>query len=97
MRTQTSRIATSSLRWQALIKIDVEGYEPQLLEAMAGLINQHHPDLLIEVLPGIPEQLEKLDALSGYVRQLLTMDGLEPSPTLYASQTERDWLLTWQE
>lgn len=82
---------------KALIKIDVEGYEPQLLEAMAGLINQHHPDLLIEVLPGIPEQLEKLDALSGYDRQLLTMDGLEPSPTLYASQTERDWLLTWPE
>lgn len=80
---------------KALLKIDVEGFEPQLLQAMSGLIKQHHPDLLIEVLPGTPEPLDRLDSLAGYIRHLITSDGLKVCPALYACETERDWLLTW--
>ena len=32
---------------RALVKIDVEGFEPQLLRALAPLIGRRHPDLLI--------------------------------------------------
>jgi FkbM family methyltransferase len=82
---------------KTLIKIDVEGFEPKLLEAMSELIKGHRPDLLIEVVqPGIAEQLETLEALAGYSRQLLTSDGPKSSAKLYASAMDRDWLLTWQ-
>ena len=33
-----------------LVKIDVEGSEPQLLRSLEALIDRHRPDLLIEVL-----------------------------------------------
>jgi FkbM family methyltransferase len=80
-----------------LIKIDVEGFEPQLLEAMSELIKRYRPDLLIEVVqPGIAERLETLEALAGYTRQLLSSDGPKSSAKLYASAIDRDWLLTWQ-
>ena len=80
---------------KALIKIDVEGFEPQLIDAMSELIERYRPDLLIEVLPGTPESLEKIDALAGYIYHLVTSDGLKDSTKLYASETDRDWLLTW--
>jgi FkbM family methyltransferase len=80
---------------KALIKIDVEGFEPQLIDAMSELIERYQPDLLIEVLPGTPESLEKIDALAGYIYHLVTSDGLKDSAKLYASETDRDWLLTW--
>ena len=80
---------------KALIKIDVEGFEPQLIDSMSELIERYRPDLLIEVLPGTLESLEKIDALAGYISHLVTSDGLKDSAKLYASDTERDWLLTW--
>lgn len=82
---------------RALIKIDVEGFEPQLLAAMSALIKQHRPDLLIEVLAGTAEPLDNLDVLAGYTRSLVTSDGLKPSAKLHASAIDRDWLLTWPE
>jgi len=80
---------------KALIKIDVEGFEPQLIDAMSELIETYRPDLLIEVLPGTPESLEMIDVLAGYIYHLVTADGLKDSAKLYASETDRDWLLTW--
>ena len=60
---------------------------------MSELIERYRPDLLIEVLPGTPQSLEKIDALAGYTYHLVTSDGLNDSAKLYAS--DRDWLLTW--
>jgi FkbM family methyltransferase len=76
-----------------LIKIDVEGYEATLLQGMAEIIDAHHPDLLLEVLKGLPEELEAMAALQPYRKFLITKDGLRPHPRLFASETMRDWLL----
>lgn len=79
---------------RALIKIDVEGFEPQLIQAMSGLIEKYRPDLLIEVLSGTAERLERIEALSGYARRLVTTDGPKNYERLQSSETDRDWLLT---
>lgn len=80
---------------RTLIKIDVEGFEPQLLAALAPLIVGRRPDLLIEVLAETASQIEACDALAGYARQLITDDGVRPYPALHADGVHRDWLLTW--
>jgi hypothetical protein len=46
-------------------------------------------------MAGTPQSLEKIDALAGYTYHLVTSDGLNDSAKLYASETDRDWLLTW--
>lgn len=84
-------ISTSS---RALIKIDVEGYEPPLIEALGPLLEKYHPDLLIEVMPSTEGPLQESAALSGYDRFLVTGDGLKPEQRFYFSQTYFDWFLT---
>jgi FkbM family methyltransferase len=78
---------------KALIKMDVEGFEPQLIDALGLLIARYHPDILIEILPGTPERLEACTALQGYAKFLIAGNGLQQSNTLFASETHRDWLL----
>jgi FkbM family methyltransferase len=82
---------------KVLVKIDVEGYEPQLLKAMSAQISLYHPDLIIEVLPGTPEGLEPIAALNRYRKYLLGPHGLEESSTLFSSDSHRDWLFMWPE
>jgi FkbM family methyltransferase len=43
-----------------LVKIDVEGAEPQLLRSLEGLIDRYQPDLLIEVLSVTESALNEL-------------------------------------
>jgi FkbM family methyltransferase len=78
---------------KALIKVDVEGFEPQLIDALGPLITRYRPDILIEILPGTPERLEANPALRAYGRFLITENGLETSRVLFASDAHRDWLL----
>jgi FkbM family methyltransferase len=100
--TETSALALAATELErflggapkTLIKIDVEGFEPQLLAALAPLILKHQPDLLIEVLDGSVEAIEGLDALAGYARWLIADDCPRPAPRLFASEEHRDWLLT---
>ena len=80
---------------RTLIKIDVEGFEPQLLEVLASLIERYRPDLLIEVLPDTVEALNVHRALAGYERFLIAGGGPQKSDALYFSQQYFDWLLTW--
>lgn len=80
---------------RALIKIDVEGFEPQLLEVLRPLIERYNPDLLIEVLPDTVEALAIHRALAGYERFLITGEGPQKFDALYFSQQYFDWLLTW--
>ena len=44
-----------------LLKIDVEGAEPQLLQSLAPLIEQYRPDLIVEVLPVTEAALNDLE------------------------------------
>jgi FkbM family methyltransferase len=46
---------------RVLLKIDAEGFEPRILGAMAVILERHRPDLLIEVLEGVDNQLQVLD------------------------------------
>jgi FkbM family methyltransferase len=82
---------------RALIKIDVEGFEPELLAALAPLLEKYRPDLLIEVMPSTFEPLEANPTLARYDRFLVTAEGLRPEPKLYFSQTYFDWFLAWRK
>ncbi len=44
---------------RTLMKIDVEGFEPELLTALRPVIERHHPDLLLEVLPFTVDALNR--------------------------------------
>jgi FkbM family methyltransferase len=93
--------AADLARWletshRTLIKLDVEGFEPQLLAALAPLLLRFRPDLLIEVLPGTPEALAANEALAHYDKFLVTADGPRRQEKMYFSQENFDWLLTWR-
>lgn len=77
-----------------LLKIDAEGFEPRILEALATILERHRPDLLIEVLPGSDAELNKLDCLDGYSLYHLTDSGPCRREMLAADSVARDWLLT---
>ena len=76
-----------------MIKIDVEGFEPQLLAALGPLLERYRPDLLIEVLPFALEKLNADPVLMAYEKFLMLPDGLEKADTFRASEQHRDWLL----
>jgi FkbM family methyltransferase len=80
---------------KVLIKIDVEGFEPELLKALAPLLEKYRPDLLIEIMPSTFEPLEADPTLARYDRFLVTAEGLRPEQKFYFSQTYFDWFLTW--
>jgi FkbM family methyltransferase len=79
---------------RVLLKIDAEGSEPPILAAMAPILKQHAPDLLIEVLSGVEQQLQRMDELAAYSKLLLTSSGPSLRDALYADPADRDWLLT---
>jgi FkbM family methyltransferase len=81
---------------KALIKLDVEGFEPVLIAALSTLLRKYHPDLLIEVLDDTAEQLEQTPALRGYRKFLITAQGLQEAPSVFACSACRDWLLRFQ-
>jgi FkbM family methyltransferase len=78
---------------KALVKIDVEGYEPALMGGFRDIVTRYQPDFLIEVLEGTPEALEELDFMSIYERYLIGPDGLHKYSRLRADERHRDWLL----
>jgi len=80
---------------KALIKIDVEGFEPPLLIALEPLLEKYRPDLLIEIMPSTFEPLEVNATLARYDRFLVTAEGLRPEKKFYFSQAYFDWFLTW--
>ncbi|GEP43532.1 FkbM family methyltransferase [Brevifollis gellanilyticus] len=61
-----------------LLKIDVEGYEANVLESLAPVLASHRPDILLEVLPeyaaGIEAALAK--SLVAYSYHAITPEGL---------------------
>jgi FkbM family methyltransferase len=48
---------------RTLVKLDVEGAEPRVLGAMAGLLRERRPDLLVEVLENTEAALNRLEFL----------------------------------
>ncbi|WP_267414714.1 MULTISPECIES: FkbM family methyltransferase [unclassified Sphingomonas] len=85
--------------WKApvLMKIDVEGFELEVLTGGSTLLAEHRPDIICEILPGNDEEIARLqDVLRRYdyhffrpIREnLVEFDQI--TPTLAA----RDWLFT---
>ena len=79
---------------RSLIKIDVEGFEPELLAALAPLLARYRPDLLIEVMPSTQGPLEALGVLDSYDRFLVTDKGVKPAKELHFTAGHFDWFLT---
>lgn len=85
-------ISTAS---RALLKIDAEGFEPELLAALGPVLQRYRPDLLVEVLPFTLEKLNADPVLMTYDKYLLLPEGLEKADAFHASPQHRDWLLRW--
>lgn len=59
-----------------LVKIDVEGFEPQVLEGMQNTLKSSYPSLFIECLPDGPyQQVEEILSNFGYHIYALTRKG----------------------
>ena len=77
---------------RVLIKIDVEGYEPKLIAALAPMIARYRPAIVVEVLEGTVATLNSLECLRGY-RNFLLDEGVSEHLRVFASPVHRDWLL----
>lgn len=77
-------------------KIDVEGFEWQILNGGKKIIKDIQPDIISEVLVRAPN----ISEIEGFLKSLdynmfhITNLGLNEKNTLQPSKTERDWLFT---
>jgi FkbM family methyltransferase len=76
-----------------LLKIDVEGSEPAVVSALQQIIRRSLPDMVIEVLPGVADDLNKLDCLHGYRLLQLTAEGALERPAFGGRFDCRDYAL----
>jgi len=79
---------------QVLLKIDAEGSEPRILAAMASILDRYSPDILIEVLQGAEDEINRIGCLAGYTFFHLAPDGASKHRKIAADRLARDWLLT---
>lgn len=78
---------------KVLIKIDIEGYEPELLQSLGETALKYKPDFIVEVLAQTVGKLKGIDWLKEYDFFHLDEDGLSAKSELFASDCYRDWLL----
>jgi FkbM family methyltransferase len=83
VRRVDSLVREGALPPPDLVKIDVEGYEASVLRGMAGVLEQHHPTVLVEVHPreleAYGESADGVDAFMAalnYERTLLRAPGV---------------------
>jgi FkbM family methyltransferase len=76
-------IETGAIRPPALVKIDVEGSEPAVLEGMERTLTQHRPKIVFEVDSAAPARAHaRFDAVAGYLSRFgYHIDRLDPSYT----------------
>jgi hypothetical protein len=80
-----------------LIKIDVEGFEDQVLRGARGLVEKCRPDIICEVLPGTEESAKRISEMLvplGYRWFCFEDDGPEARDRLEPRTAMRDWLFT---
>jgi FkbM family methyltransferase len=78
---------------RTLVKMDVEGFEPELLACMSDLLWELKPHLIVEVLPGTDEYLNKSDLHRAFEFHHIARHGLSRCDVVFAHPSERDWLL----
>ena len=76
-----------------LLKIDVEGSEPVVLQSLSELICEHRPHILIEILDRTEAALREALSSNAYSLFLVTDDCLVRYDRVFASPQFRDWLL----
>ena len=84
------------LRGPVVVKIDVEGFEMNVLDGGAAILEKHQPDIVCEVLrrsPRVPEMMETLRNL-GYRWLHIQEGGYARRNKIVADKLRRDWLLT---
>lgn len=71
---------------RVLVKVDVEGYEAEVIEALAPVLRSHRPDLLLEVLPEYAARIEAALSNAGvrYEYHAITPRGLLAQEALRA-------------
>lgn len=84
---------TQLLVGSCLVKLDVGGYEPILLEALAELLIERKATVLVEVLDGTDRWLQSSRFSVSHRFLHLTKDGAIPRDTVVANNVFRDWLL----
>ena len=77
-----------------LMKIDVEGFESELLSALSPLIKHFSPDLSVEVLPETESGIAAWVSENGYASALMTSNAQVLRGPIVANEIHRDWLLT---
>jgi FkbM family methyltransferase len=77
---------------RVLLKIDVEGAEPEVLGSLASFIAAERPDILIEVLPPTVDALNRIDVLRPYRFYQLDSDGPQQRDCFVAGKN-RDYAL----
>ena len=79
---------------KCLLKIDVEGFEPELIAALAPVIQKYRPDLLVEVLDLTADALNISKPLNDYHKSMITDRGPIEYSSIFASPEFRDWIAT---
>ena len=89
-----SAIESLPISAPALIKIDVEGSEPKVLQSLENLMRRYRPDLLIEVLPFTEPALNRLPFVTNGSYRLFNIrpEGLVEQERLAATEY-RDYAL----
>ena len=77
-----------------LMKIDVEGFESELLSALSPLIKHFSPDLIVEVLLETESGIAAWASENGYASALMTSNAQVLRGPIVANEIHRDWLLT---
>ena len=79
-----------------LVKLDIEGLEPQAIEGMRTIIERARPHLFVEILPGkgTDSALERLARQFGYNVFALNPDGPHFQPRITVDERRRNYLFT---
>jgi FkbM family methyltransferase len=76
------------------IKIDVEGFEGEVLRGGAGVLARLKPDIICEVLRGHGEAVQTALKPLGYRFWRFTDEGLVAAETVEGVKKDRDWFLS---
>ena len=79
-----------------LVKLDIEGLEPQAIEGMQHILRRSRPHLFVEILPGkgTDAALDRLARQFGYNVFALDAEGPHFQPEIVVDARRRNYLFT---